>query len=241
MLPEIHTDQMALAAWIGQIDTTDAMLISLIRSLDPNNPRVSALMTGGYFLFTTSFVLEQLPLINIKDDMLGLHLKKLKKLGLINKIVRFSKKTGHALRYVKLSKRYYAAEERGRGIADRALYRARPVATRQYARTHSGRLTDSIREDHNKVITSSGASSSLASVTEIEPSAAVGGGGSLSGFAQAKESEQGRQPAMMDRSLPWRTQEEYDAWEKERAEALRGRKAAPQNDVAVVYDNEVPF
>lgn len=110
MLPFVIIRQDALAKWYGKIDATDALLVSLLRSLNPDNPKVSAAMWEGHFLFCRSYILEMLPLLSITEDRISRRLKKLSEIGLVD--LR-RKLTGRGkLLYAKLSRLYWHEEDR---------------------------------------------------------------------------------------------------------------------------------
>jgi len=113
MLPFVTIRQDVLEKWIGdspKIDVTDALLIALIRSLDPKNPEVAKLMWCGHFMLACRYVREKLPLINLSPDWISRKLKRLQKIGLVD--IRIRQTSKGKLRYVKLSRLYWQEEER---------------------------------------------------------------------------------------------------------------------------------
>ena len=147
MLSFLTIDLAALAPWAGKIDGTDAMLVGLIRSLDPRNPTVRQRMLGDYLMLTTAYIAGQVPMIDLAPRTLRTRLLKLVRLGIIDKCAWFNKRTGHKCRYVKLSKLYYQAEDRAHRDAERALAR-----TREYTAENGHSLRPKTAHDHKTMI-----------------------------------------------------------------------------------------
>ena len=120
MLPTVHVDQMTLAPWFGNIDGDDALIVSLVVSLDSRDDQVKRLMAGDYFMLTTSYVQEMLPLVALSEERIKKRLAHLAKIGLLDLRVAFNKRTGHRTRYVKPSKLYYNAQRKAQRAADEA-------------------------------------------------------------------------------------------------------------------------
>lgn len=112
MLPFIHIDQAVLSRWHGKIDLVDAALVSIIRSLNPQNPAVSKYMSGPYFMFNRAYVLDLVPIVGISATTLSHRLQVLERIGLIDRRVWVNKATGKYTLYVKLSKAFWAEESR---------------------------------------------------------------------------------------------------------------------------------
>lgn len=119
MLPTVHIRQDALQKWCGnppKIDVTDALLIALIRSLNPDNPKVAEIMWNGCFRLSRAYVREMLPLINLADDWISRKLRHLQKVGLVDVYMRATGKGKQ--RYARLSRLYWQEEERANKRAD---------------------------------------------------------------------------------------------------------------------------
>jgi hypothetical protein len=112
MLPTIHIDQLALKKWHGKIDAADAIIVALIRSLNADNPLVKKYMFDEYFMFNREWVLGMIPLIDISEDTLSHRLVALEKIGLVDRRIWTNKLTGKYTLYVRLSRLYWAEENR---------------------------------------------------------------------------------------------------------------------------------
>jgi ribosomal protein L37AE/L43A len=147
MLSFLTIDLAALAPWAGKIDGTDAMLVGLIRSLDPRNPTVRQRMLGDYLMFTTAYIAGQIPMIDLAPRTIKTRIARLVALGIIDRVAWFNKRTGHKCRYVKLSKLYYKAEDRAHRDAERSLTRAR-----EYRAENGPTLGPKTAHDHKTMI-----------------------------------------------------------------------------------------
>lgn len=121
MLPQVHIRQDVLKKWIGKrhkIDAVDALIVSLIRSLSPDNPKVAEYMWNGRYRLTRKYIREMLPLLeHLTDDWISRRLRLLEKVGLVDICMRQTGKGKE--RYVKLSRLYWAEEDRANKEADK--------------------------------------------------------------------------------------------------------------------------
>jgi hypothetical protein len=113
----LYVDQLALKRWHGKIDATDAFLVAFISRLNPHNQRVSACMRDGLFSLNRSWVIGELPLLQLTEDNLGRRLHELERLGLVD-LKLFPDAGGHRRLYGKLSRLWFAELEKAKKLVE---------------------------------------------------------------------------------------------------------------------------
>ena len=104
----IYIDQLTLQHWQGQIDAIDCLIIGFIDDLDPKDPIIKKHMWRGHFQINRAWLLEEMPMLGIEAKALYKRLKKLRELGIIDKVNRQIE--GEGIRtnaYFRLSKLFW--------------------------------------------------------------------------------------------------------------------------------------
>ena len=117
----IYIDQLTLQHWQGQIDAIDCLIIGFIDDLDPKDPIIKKHMWRGHFQINRAWLLEEMPMLGIEAKALYKRLKKLRELGIIDKVNRQIE--GEGIRtnaYFKLSKLFYKIRAKNRKKATEA-------------------------------------------------------------------------------------------------------------------------
>jgi hypothetical protein len=117
----IYIDQLTLQHWQGQIDAIDCLIIGFIDDLDPKDPIIKKHMWRGHFQINRAWLLEEMPMLGIEAKALYKRLKKLRELGIIDKVNRQIE--GEGIRtnaYFKLSKLFYSIRAKNRKKATEA-------------------------------------------------------------------------------------------------------------------------
>lgn len=114
----LNVNQLALRKWHGKIDGDDALIIAMVRSLHPDNEAIRSRMHGGLFQLTNEFFHLMIPMLTFKDDRLGDRLKHLQDIGLLDLELHTEKVTSRRMRFGRLSRLYWAEEERAQKHAD---------------------------------------------------------------------------------------------------------------------------
>jgi hypothetical protein len=118
MLPFITIRQDILSHW-KRVDCNDASVVALVVSMDPRELRVKSLPSGET-LCTTKYIQEMLPLLGCGSERIRKRVQKLVRLGILDSVQVFNKRTGHRLRYLKPSRLYYLEKRRIERAADRS-------------------------------------------------------------------------------------------------------------------------
>ena len=117
----IYIDQLTLQHWKGKIDMIDCAIIGFINDLDPKDPVIKKHMWRGHFQINRSWLLEEMPMLGIEAKALYKRLRKLRELGIIDKLNRQIE--GEGIRtnaYFKLSKLFYKIRDKNRKKATEA-------------------------------------------------------------------------------------------------------------------------
>lgn len=105
MTYSLYIDQLVLKCWEDEIDPTDSFIISFIYDLNQDNPNIKNWMRDGYFLINRKWLLEQLPLLKLEGHALGVRLRKLKELGILDGKIYMTQKGKQS--YFKLSEQFW--------------------------------------------------------------------------------------------------------------------------------------
>ncbi len=106
----INIDQITLEEWEGKIDMIDCAIITFIRDLNPDNPKIKKLMWRGYFLVKLEWLLDELPMLGIADRTTRRRLQHMCELGILEKLNKRIDGEGiRQLAYYKLSKAFWKA------------------------------------------------------------------------------------------------------------------------------------
>lgn len=117
----IYIDQLTLQHWKGKIDAIDCLIIGFINDLDPKDPAIKKHMWRGHFQINRAWLLDEMPMLGIEAKALYKRLKKLRELGIIDKVNRQIE--GEGIRtnaYFKLSKLFYSIRDKNRKKATKA-------------------------------------------------------------------------------------------------------------------------
>jgi len=132
----IYIDQLTLEHWKGKIDAIDCLILGFIHDLNPGDPAIKKRMWRGHFLIKRDWLLEEMPMLGIEAKALYRRLKKLRELGILERIHRNIE--GEGIRtnaYFRLSKRFWAIRAKRHEKADKAVKDVQfPVPSRDHGK-----------------------------------------------------------------------------------------------------------
>jgi len=147
----ILVDQLVLDFWLGKkidskkhkadngdtkerarylkhtFDVTDALLISFIEDLNPQDKDVRKIMYRGHFMLTLTYVKERLPLLQLKERGIYRRLRWLKMMGILS-CVHKTVDGNKTLAYYKCSDLYFKIKAKRHAIAAKAATEAKEEA-----------------------------------------------------------------------------------------------------------------
>lgn len=202
MLHHLTIDLLALAPWLTKLGNDERCIIGLLRSMDSDNPRVRRRMLGTYKQFSTFYIIAQLSLPASSARTIKRRIAHLTELGIIKRFRWLDRRTGKMTRYVKLTPRYWKAENRA---LDDPYGVAAKLEGRSHARANIGPAcphpSAKLALNHKTMIKESGDASSVAS----PPPLMAAGGAAPEASSESRAhvmSEEAFQ--VLAASLPWK-------------------------------------